>query len=184
MTQLSLTAPAPAPPPVPGPVLWIGLNPSTATATADDPTIAKEQRFVRSWGLPLDVPAIAYRESADQRRRWILTRPGMVMCNLFSARSTDPRGLLDLEAAHGTSFMDLMAIEDAAKIAGTVVCAWGGPYAPRALREVVAARADRVARRLQRIGRPLHVLALTKDGIPRHPLYLKGALRPVVWRTP
>jgi hypothetical protein len=34
---------------------------------------------------------------------------------------------------------------------------------------------------LEGINVPLHVLGLTKDGHPKHPLYLKGDLEPVSW---
>jgi hypothetical protein len=54
-----------------------------------------------------------------------------------------------------------------------VVAAWGGK-ANRALAE----RALTVIRRF----RPVHAIALSKDGQPKHPLYLPGDSQPFVWR--
>lgn len=48
--------------------VFIGLNPSTADAYKDDPTVAKCQRYARSWG--------GYG--------------GIVMLNIFAFRATDP----------------------------------------------------------------------------------------------
>jgi Protein of unknown function (DUF1643) len=51
-----------------------------------------------------------------------------------------------------------------------VVCCWGADGAYRGR--------DRQILELLR-GIPLHALALTKMGHPRHPLYLKGSCRPI-----
>lgn len=189
MNQLPLTA-APALPSIPGPICWIGLNPSTAQDRDEsgkwinDPTITREMRYCERWGVAPMLSAIGYRASADEARRYTLVRPGMVKANLFSLRSTDPRGLLREPLTPGDIEADINAVTEAADDAGTIVCAWGGPYAPRALANHVWVRARSVVSMLRKMDKPLHVLALTKDGHPRHPLYLKGALRPVIWRTP
>lgn len=184
MTQLSLAA-APALPPVAGPVMFCGLNSSTATADRDDPTIAKLARYVRSWGVELVEPPVKYREGGAGSRRYLLTRPGMVMTNLFSNRSTDPRGLLSAEVqTHFDEAGDLHFLREAARRCPTIVCAWGGPYGPKALGELVGARAKRVEEVLLADGHTLHMLALSQGGIPRHCLYLKGNLRPSLWRSP
>ncbi len=181
--SLSLfAAPLPA---IPGPVLWIGLNPSTAADRdangkwINDPTITREMGYVGRWSVPLVMPPVAYQESDDGKRRYVLVRPGMIKTNLFSLRSTDPRGLLDDEAR--SQVQDVIAIKQTARCAGTVIAAWGGPYSPKALATRVAERARMVVRELRDEGIRIHALAFTSGGTPRHPLYLKGDLRPVEW---
>jgi len=40
---------------------------------------------------------------------------------------------------------------------------------------------DPVARLLRSKGAKPHVLAMSKAGVPMHPLYLRDSLRPVLW---
>lgn len=140
-----------------GSVMFIGLNPSTADALVDDPTIRKCRGFVERMG---------YGE--------------LVMANLFSLRSTDPRGLLDVEALTLWSENE-NAVIVRAESAEVVVCAWGGPYSPRALADRIHARAGSMLQRLRAMGRVPHVLGLTKDGHPRHPLYMPYTAMPRPW---
>lgn len=60
-----------------------------------------------------------------------------------------------------------------ARESSVVVAAWGGDANP-----LLASRALRV---LLEVG-PVHALAYTKAGVPRHPLYLKSELTPQLWR--
>ncbi len=138
-------------------LLSIGLNPSTATHLDDDNTIRKEKKFARAWGF----------DYYDK-------------CNLFGLRSTDPRGLIDRLDADGDPD-NILEIRRRARAADLVLAAWGGPYSPTKLARTVAARAAHVLTHLMQDGVRLHCLALTKDGIPRHPLYLKDELKPVEW---
>jgi hypothetical protein len=150
---LTRTAPGGA-----GRVVFIGLNPSTADALVDDPTIRKCRGFVERMG---------YGE--------------LCMVNLFSLRSTDPRWLLEPEALTHWSENE-NAVLTRAESAEVVVCAWGGPYAPRSLAERIHARAGTLLTRLRAMGRTPHVLGLTKDGHPRHPLYMPYTAMPRPWR--
>ena len=141
-------------------LLSIGLNPSTATHELDDNTIRKETKFARAWGFDV------YEKG-----------------NLFGFRSTDPRGLLEADDPYG----DPDNIEEILRLAcgaSLVLAAWGGPYQPKPLARMVAARAREVTRRLVEAGIALHCLAVTKDGFPRHPLYLPDASTPQVWSSP
>jgi hypothetical protein len=59
-----------------------------------------------------------------------------------------------------------------------IVFAYGKPH------KILRYRGPEVAKLLSRGGsRPLHVLKLCQDGTPSHPLYLKGNLKPVPWRS-
>lgn len=183
---LNLTAPPPPPKATrSGHVLFVGLNPSTADATLDDQTIRKERAFVRSWGYGLGmeptVLASGARLSPCGKHRFSLWRPGLVKVNLFSYRETEPRNLL-LHLADASVDENDLEIMDQAKRAALVVCAWGGPYQPKDLARAVAERAAQVVDLLLHVKGELHVLALTKDGIPRHPLYLRGDLTPKRWK--
>ena len=91
---------------------------------------------------------------------------GLCMTNLFAFRATDPK---DMKAA-----ADPVGPENDYHLlrlwadAGVVVAAWGANGTHRG-------RDAEVAKML----RPLHCLALTKDGHPGHPLYLRKTLTPV-----
>ena len=94
---------------------------------------------------------------------------GIVMLNLFAYRATDPKDMkaqLDPVGPENDDY--IWAITDAIHM---VVCAWGahGSYQQRDESVIVTIQAD------------MHALALTKDGHPRHPLYLKKDLRPRKW---
>lgn len=145
-------------------VLFIMLNPSTADADNDDPTIRRAIGFAARFGAPL----------AAERRVGCVW---LDVANVFSFRSTDPMGLQrELDEGRdptGGTENDLALLE-MAKTADLVVCAWGVHGALRA-------RGERVARLLRWAGVRLHTLGLTKDGHPRHPLYLPKDLRPAAW---
>lgn len=92
--------------------------------------------------------------------------------NIFALRSTDPsalRGHSDPVGEHNDR-----CIEAAASAADLCVAAWGvhGSLSGRAL-EVVSL--------LQRRNIPLHVLGTTRDGHPRHPLYLPNSVTASPW---
>jgi hypothetical protein len=140
-----------------GRLLFIGLNPSIATHEIEDPTIRKETKFARAWGY-------------DQLDKG----------NIFSLRSTDPKGLLSADDADGDP-ENMREIVARTRAADLVVAAWGGPYAPKPLARMVAARASEVVERLKAEGVYLHCLATTKDGFPRHPLYLPDASVATPW---
>jgi hypothetical protein len=89
------------------------------------------------------------------------------MLNLFAYCAIDPRVLKTVADPVGSE-NDRYLLE-VCRRAALVVCCWGadGEYRGR----------DRQVIELLR-GIPLHALALTKMGHPRHPLYLKGSRRP------
>lgn len=94
---------------------------------------------------------------------------GIVMTNLFAFRATDPKAMKAAAAPVGP-MNDSVLIEEADK-AGLVVAAWGthGTH-------------NRRAEAVRSFLKGLHHLGLTKDGHPRHPLYLKGDIQPQEWK--
>ena len=123
-------------------IAFIGLNPSTADQFKLDPTVTRCVRRADKLGFGR-----------------------LVMLNLFAFRSTDPQALKDRHNAGleivGEENDDV--IREEAIAASKVVCAWGtlGTLAGR----------DRHVLRLLG-GLTLYCLGKSKDGHPKHPLYL------------
>ena len=110
------------------------------------------------------------------RRGWAFTRAWdyhrMIFANVNPYRSTDPKSALippeNILAENDTH------LRFAAAEADLIICAWGTKANPQ-----LAARAFRVLY----LQKPLHVIELSKDGIPKHPLYLKRDMQPIRWRV-
>ena len=135
-----------------GACAFIMLNPSTADATTDDPTIRRCIGYARAWGFVR-----------------------LIVGNAYAWRSTDPAGLWT--AGPGPVGPDNdQHLEQIARDAELVVCAWGANIKPD--------RAAAARQAIERAGRQPHALAFTAAGQPRHPLYLRGDLRPQPWSSP
>jgi len=87
------------------------------------------------------------------------------MTNAFAYRSTDPNVLKTLEDPVGPE--NDRHLQELSAGAGVVIVAWGFHGALNGRQEDV----------LKLLKDPQY-LALTKDGNPRHPLYLRADLRP------
>lgn len=100
----------------------------------------------------------------------------MAVVNLYGYRATDPRELWSVDDPVGEDndeWITAMAMGAVAN-GGIVVAAWGAH-----------ARRQRVAEVLGLPGmEQLHVLDLTKQSQPKHPLYLPGRLKPQPWTAP
>lgn len=124
---------------------FIGLNPSTADASEDDPTIRRCVRFADDWGCT-----------------------DLYMVNLFAFRSTDPQNLLSMRDPVGPE-NDRYLIE-ACLQSNIIVAAWGA--------HKMARKRDAEVRSLmvggRRMASLLRCLGTTKDGSPKHPLYIKA----------
>ncbi len=94
------------------------------------------------------------------------------VCNIFAFRATDP-AVMRAEADPVGPGNDA-AIAESAPWADLIVCAWGTHGAH-------LARGGAVGRLLRATGCPLHHLGLTKDGHPKHPLYIGYGQVPVPW---
>lgn len=95
---------------------------------------------------------------------------GIIVVNLYALRSTDPAALWAHPDPVGPE-NDQHIIR--ATDSGEVVCAWGA----NAQRE----RVEDVVRMLRYGGRRMHCLGTTRDGHPRHPLYVRADQPLVEW---
>jgi len=124
---------------------FVMLNPSTADASKDDPTIRRCVGFARSWGYD-----------------------GIEVVNLFALRSPNPEDLIDsMEAGvdpvgpENDRIIDFVAGRSAKLIA-----AWGAhPFAKTRAQKFLDIRG---------VGSIVECLGVTKDGSPRHPLYVRA----------
>lgn len=87
------------------------------------------------------------------------------VCNIFSIRSTDPAGIREVGSEGDPQ--NLETILWRAGGAEKVVCAWGTHGAWRGRGRIVLGA-------LLRAGVEPWCLGVTKDGHPKHPLYLRG----------
>jgi len=97
---------------------------------------------------------------------------GLLTTNVFAWRSTDPRHLGGIDDPIGPDNDRYLVA--AALRAELVVAAWG-------VHARLGGRGDRVRQLLADVGVDLHVLRLTKDGHPGHPLYLPTDTAPLRW---
>jgi hypothetical protein len=132
-------------------VMFIMMNPSRADEKEEDRSVAKCGRFARAWDYG-----------------------GIYVGNTFAYRATDKkhlRGIADPVGPENDKHLIAMA-----KLAGRVIFAYGQP-GHRRLQD----QGQRLAKILIDKGVKPYVLKLSKDGTPRHPLYLRKTLEPVVW---
>lgn len=98
---------------------------------------------------------------------------GIVVANLYAYRATKPADLWQTDDPVGPENDDwlLNYLADGA----LVVAAWGGNAKPK--------RVNALWRMSLVAGRELHCLGTTKDGAPRHPLYVRGGTKPQPWEN-
>jgi hypothetical protein len=135
-------------------VMFLMMNPSTADIRVDDPTVAKCTRLARKWGYG-----------------------GLLVGNVFAYRATDQNELARVKNPEGP--LNSVHLAAMARQAAMIVCAYGTPRVA-ALRPAGLLAAQRIAIG----GHPLHVLRLSKHGVPYHPLYLPESLTPIPWTPP
>ncbi len=123
---------------------FILLNPSTADATNDDPTIRRCIGFARRWGCGR-----------------------LAVLNLFAFRATDPSEMKRADDPVGPENRDTFDRMLRSHHDGPVVCGWGVHGEFRDQDRTVLAWLTQLD------VQPL-ALGTTKDGHPRHPLYLPG----------
>ena len=157
------------------PIAFIMLNPSTADDQKDDPTIRRCIGFAHAWGFG-----------------------ALEVVNLFAYRATDSRKLLGVDDPVGSENDNY--IVQAVELCPFVVVAWGtkgvlldsfstlkrvvkGHCSCCPQRESIPPKSEkgkcnctrgRQVIRLLAGKRPIGCLGVTKDGHPRHPLYVRG----------
>lgn len=118
------------------------LNPSIADAEVDDPTICRVINFAKSWGYG-----------------------GVFVGNLYSFRSTNPKGLQYVDNPIGKD--NIKHIKSLIRLAEKVIYAWGNNQKePDWLYKLVDTP---------------YCIDVSKKGIPKHPLYLKSELQPKLY---
>jgi hypothetical protein len=134
---------------------WIMLNPSVASETLDDPTIRRCMTFSKICGYD-----------------------GMFVVNLFAYRSTSPDNLKanKNKIVYGNPIIigpdnDSYIWEYAAK-AKLVVAAWGNQGS-------LLNRDKHVINLVSSLD--LYCMGQSNTGAPKHPLYLKGDTKPVLF---
>jgi hypothetical protein len=110
-----------------------------------------------------------------ERRARAMGFGGFSVVNLFGFCATDPADLR--RAADPVGAGNDAAIDEAAGDAALVLCGWG-------VHGAHMGRGPEVAGRLAAAGRPLAHLGLTRDGHPRHPLYVAYSVTPRRWVPP
>lgn len=134
-------------------VVFVMLNPSTADEEEDDPTLRVCMGYGSRWGYGrLDVVNL---------HGWITPKPAELR------RKVRESGFLD----EPDNLAHVLRVVEGA---GLVVCAWG-PNGAFLNRDIA------VCKRLTDAGTRLHVLELTKNGHPHHPLRLRSTLAPSPW---
>lgn len=98
---------------------------------------------------------------------------GLIIWNLFAWRATDPAAMKRVADPVGAFNNDAMLAAVAASALN--IAAWGAHGTHRDREHSVQAV-------LGRENVPLHALAFTAAGLPRHPLYLPLALEPQPWK--
>ena len=136
------------------PLIFVMLNPSTADAFADDPTIRRCIHFTKREGF-----------------EWLK------VMNLFAGRATKPTDLFKMGDPEGVkNTAHWKAARGMVKDYGSqIICAWGANP-----------KAQSQAKRFMSFmdGIEVHCLGTTKDGHPKHPLYLPNDAKLQVYRSP
>lgn len=133
-------------------IRFVGLNPSTADEHIDDPTVRRCVGFARDWGAG-----------------------GIVMLNVFAFRATDPRVMKRADDPIGPRNDWAIRLWTLDLSDAPVVACWG-VHGDHQL------RGRRVEHMLKQICPDrLRIFGLTKDGHPKHPLYLSRLARLERW---
>lgn len=142
----------------PGPTLAFGLhNPSTATAEQDDPTWRRGRGFATAWGAGK-----------------------VIYVNPWAARATNPKDLWKMGDPVGPENDSHIAAvaQEVIDTGGFFVFAWGAVSPPKDQRHKATARLQAFDKMIRDICWDVRALGVTKDGQPRHPLYLPKDARP------
>ncbi|NNE82059.1 MAG: DUF1643 domain-containing protein [Silicimonas sp.] len=107
-----------------------------------------------------------------ERRARKLGYGGFRACNLFALRETDPGRLKKADRPEGPD--NMAQLQEAVVWTDDILCAWGVHGAHRS-------HSGAVLKAINTRAKPFLTLGLTKDGHPRHPLYISYAVKPQHW---
>jgi len=107
-----------------------------------------------------------------ERRARALGFGGFEVVNLFAYRATRPADLRRADDPIGPGNDDMLL--RAARGADSILCGWG-------VHGALLGRGAAVAAMLRGAGCDLWHLGTTRDGAPRHPLYVAYARKPCLW---
>lgn len=134
-------------------LLWIMLNPSTADARKDDPTIRRCAGFTKTMGFS-----------------------HFEVMNLFALRATDPSELVGHPDPVGPDNDEGLRIACRYR-GGLIIVAWGS--ASKLPRELLQEREEMI--KGLTIPSGLKCLGFTRDGHPKHPLYVPKDASLMTW---
>jgi hypothetical protein len=97
---------------------------------------------------------------------------GMIIVNLFAYRATEPSALRGVADPVGP--LNDRHVREACQAGAVTIAAWGAHGA-------LAGRAEAVTAMLRAAGVQLSCLGTTRDGHPRHPLYVPGSVPLTPW---
>ena len=108
-----------------------------------------------------------------ERRARALGFGGFRVTNIFAWRDTDPKNMRMAKAPIGPE--NDTTIQEACTWADKVIAAWGnhGAYLERGAQVIKILRGS---------GRPILHLGLSKQGQPKHPLYIAYSQQPETWK--
>ena len=133
-------------------LMVIGLNPSTADEHEDDPTIRRCIGFANHWGFGR-----------------------LEMTNLFAFRSTNPKAL----TFHREGPMQRRNLAIIGSLIPNILIGGGGILAAWGANG--AGYEESILRMFRQAGVPVACLGTTKNGSPKHPLYIPYSQRPVAY---
>lgn len=139
---------------------WVMLNPSTADAALDDPTIRRCTSFAKAAGFG-----------------------GITVANLFAWRATQPAELLTPDDPFGSP-RNVEVLEALLAEHDTVVAAWGAKFNDIRRKRAGGDHPKTIRAMAGRHGTRLVCLGTTKDGSPKHPLYVGSAQPFTPWELP
>lgn len=97
---------------------------------------------------------------------------GMIMTNIFAYRSTNPYAMMSQEDPVGLE--NDAYLVDSSRQASLIMAVWG-------IHGSLSDRGKQVVKLMKAAGCELHHLGMTKEGYPKHPLYLKKTVKPERW---
>jgi hypothetical protein len=135
-------------------MIFVLLNPSTADASEDDPTIRRCIGFAKREGCG-----------------------GISVRNVFALRATDPAELLKHPDPFGPENEAHLLAARNVSLMTVLVLGWGAESTNKRLREYYKRAKNCLCQQSPKC------FGVTKDGAPRHPLYLRADAEMIQWRA-